>query len=406
MSSLHSASSRAPSVPGRIGIHSSAMAEYPVRTGLMEMKRPPSRLNCEIAILSGLRVMVLGGADHHEELRALEVRAAELPERAADGVDHAGGHVHRAEAAVRGVVRRAELPREEAGERLHLVAAGEEARISSDRSRGFSLRRSSSMRERLVPGDGLELAGAALGAGLARSGCVSRAGEYCFMMPERALGADHALVERMLRVAVDVAHLCAVAQMHADAAAARAHVAGGGLGARHLDLLALSYSRVRTNSRWPSASAAVSRPLAVRNMQSSSLSPAWSGFISLLQQARDVHVDVLRHGAHGARVGAQLDHRQDRVADDVALPGREEMHRVARRRAQRHHLGRRGGRIHEPQARAGRHLAPCRARRRPCTCGRSSGCCRAPSPRWWSGRPRCCPWSAASRTGRWSCGGR
>src|SRR5690348_5182521 len=43
---------------------------------------------------------------------------------------------------------------------------------------------------------------------------------------------------------------------------------------------ALSYKRVSTNSRWPSASAAVRRPLAVRNMHSSNLSPAWSGVSS------------------------------------------------------------------------------------------------------------------------------
>src|SRR3989441_13251719 len=43
-----------------------------------------------------------------------------------------------------------------------------------------------------------------------------------------------------------------------------------------------SYKRVRTNSRWPRASAAVKRPFAVRNMQSSSLSPAWSGVSSFL----------------------------------------------------------------------------------------------------------------------------
>src|ERR1043166_5803141 len=40
------------------------------------------------------------------------------------------------------------------------------------------------------------------------------------------------------------------------------------------DFQADSESRVSTNSRWPSASAAVSRPLAVRNMHSRSLSPA------------------------------------------------------------------------------------------------------------------------------------
>src|SRR5689334_3702480 len=50
------------------------------------------------------------------------------------------------------------------------------------------------------------------------------------------------------------------------------------------NLQADSYSRVRTNSRWPSASAAVRRPLAVRNMHSSSLSPAWSGVSSFLNR--------------------------------------------------------------------------------------------------------------------------
>ena len=64
--------------------------------------------------LERVGVMVLGGADHHEELRAVEVGPAELPERAADGVDHPRGHVHRAEAAVGGVVGRAELAREQA----------------------------------------------------------------------------------------------------------------------------------------------------------------------------------------------------------------------------------------------------------------------------------------------------
>ncbi len=48
------ASSSAPSVPGRMGTHSSAMAEYPVRTGLMETKRPPFLLNFARAILRGL----------------------------------------------------------------------------------------------------------------------------------------------------------------------------------------------------------------------------------------------------------------------------------------------------------------------------------------------------------------
>src|SRR5258708_34809244 len=46
----------------------------------------------------------------------------------------------------------------------------------------------------------------------------------------------------------------------------------------------------------------------------------------LAQQSRDGDVDVLAHGAHRARVGAQLDHRQDRVAGPAALPRRGEVH--------------------------------------------------------------------------------
>jgi hypothetical protein len=76
----------------------------------------------------------------------------------------------------------------------------------------------------------------------------------------------------------------------------------------------------------------------------------------LAQQARDVDVDVLAHGAQGARVRAELDHRQDRVADDVALPGREEVHRVPGGGAQRDHLGRGRRRVHEPETGTGRRL--------------------------------------------------
>ena len=69
-----------------------------------------------------------------------------------------------------------------------------------------------------------------------------------------------------------------------------------------------------------------------------------------LQQARAIVVDVFRHRAHGARVGAQFDHGDDGVADHIALTGGEQMHGVAGRRAQRHHF-RGGGRgIHKPQA--------------------------------------------------------
>src|SRR5256884_774377 len=70
------------------------------------------------------------------------------------------------------------------------------------------------------------------------------------------------------------------------------------------------------------------------------------------RDAGHVDVDVLRHEAHGARIGAELDHGQDRIADHGPLPRPEEMHHVAACRTQRHHLRRRGGGIHEPKPRA------------------------------------------------------
>src|SRR6476661_7918298 len=61
--------------------------------------------------LERIRVMVFRGPDHYEQPRAVEVRPAEFPERAADRVDHSGGHIDRAEAPVGSVVRRSELTR-------------------------------------------------------------------------------------------------------------------------------------------------------------------------------------------------------------------------------------------------------------------------------------------------------
>src|SRR3546814_12210632 len=70
--------------------------------------------------------LVLGDPEQHEIAGVVPVGLTELPERAADAVEAGGRHVHRAEAAVGSEVRRAELRRPPAGQRLALVAAGEE----------------------------------------------------------------------------------------------------------------------------------------------------------------------------------------------------------------------------------------------------------------------------------------
>src|SRR5262249_56173013 len=75
--------------------------------------------------LDRIGIVVLGHAEHQEVAGVLPVRVAELPERAADGVEAGRRHVDRAEAAIRGVVARAELAPPPPGPRLALVAGGE-----------------------------------------------------------------------------------------------------------------------------------------------------------------------------------------------------------------------------------------------------------------------------------------
>ena len=180
--------------------------------------------------LQRIRMVILGRADHHEELRAVEVGAAELPERAADRIDHPGRHVDRAEAAVRRVVGCAELPREKARQRLHLVAAGEHRELlgvgGADASEALFQHPI-----RVIPADLDEFARAAFRAGLPPQRFREARRGILLHDSGAALGADHPLVDRMIRVPLDVADL-AVAHMHADAAAAGAHVAGRVLGFR------------------------------------------------------------------------------------------------------------------------------------------------------------------------------
>jgi len=76
----------------------------------------------------------------------------------------------------------------------------------------------------LMPFIYTQLASAAVGAGLAQQGPGEPRRRVLLHDSRRALGADDTLVQWVVGVALDVAHL-AVAQMDADAAPARAHVA-------------------------------------------------------------------------------------------------------------------------------------------------------------------------------------
>jgi hypothetical protein len=167
--------------------------------------------------------MVFGHTEHDEEPRAIPIGRAELPKSAADRHDPGGGHVDGAEAAMGGVVRRAELLRPESGQRLRLVAPSEKGnfpRIAradlAEPSRGGF--------QRLVPGNLAEL------ARTARTGPQERRAQPCRRVVLHdaggTLGAEHAAIDRMVAIAFDVANL-AVLQMDVDTAATGAHVACG-----------------------------------------------------------------------------------------------------------------------------------------------------------------------------------
>src|SRR6218665_42403 len=143
------------------------MAAEPVRTGLIAMKRPPARLNLPSAIFIGLLWWSSAVPIITNTFARSRSGPAKSPKPAADGVDHPRRHVDRAQAAMRSIVGRAELAREQAGERLHLVAAGKQrellrvARADAGQTLGQHV-------VGALPTDGLELPGPALAAGLAQ----------------------------------------------------------------------------------------------------------------------------------------------------------------------------------------------------------------------------------------------
>ena len=184
-----------------------------------------ARLQLPQRLLDGIGAMVLGNTEQQEILGVLPVGLAEFPERAAEGVESCRRHVDGAEAAVGGIVGRAELGGPPAREALALVAAGEEGELL--RILGANVREPArGEAQRLVPLDFPELARAALADPQQRLRQAPRR----IMLHDAGgtLAADDALVHWVVRIAVDIGD-AAVLQLNPDATAAGAHVAGGGL---------------------------------------------------------------------------------------------------------------------------------------------------------------------------------
>src|SRR5438105_2758753 len=127
--------------------------------------------------------------------------------------------------AMRGKVRRPELRRPISRQRLALIPPGEKGELlrvgGADRRQPLDCGC-----DRLVPFDLAELPGASLADTLERFLELRRRG--LLHDAGGALAADHAAVNGMVPVALDVADRT-VLQMHFDPAAARAHVTGRAL---------------------------------------------------------------------------------------------------------------------------------------------------------------------------------
>ena len=124
------------------------------------------------------------------------------------------------------VVGGAELAGPPTGQCLALIAAGEKGELLRIFGANFRQPRADDL-QRLVPFDFLELPGPAFAGAPQRFRQPRR--RIVLHDPGRSLAAQHAFVDRVILVALDIADL-AVAQMDLDAAAAGTHVAGGGFG--------------------------------------------------------------------------------------------------------------------------------------------------------------------------------
>src|SRR3984885_12486296 len=73
-----------------------------------------------------------------------------------------------------------------------------------------------------------------------------------------------------------------------------------------------------------------------------------------LQDFRDIEVDMLRHRCDRLGISTKLNHRFDRIADHIALAGREEVYDRTGSSPQSDRFSRCSGCIHEPQSSFGR----------------------------------------------------
>ena len=181
--------------------------------------------------LHRVAVVVLRRADHHKQLGVIQVWPAKFPKAATNGVNHARRHVDRAKPAMRGVIGCTELARKQARQGLHLVAPGEQGKLLRISRADFAQALGQYLKGAL-PTDGLKFGRAALSTLFTQQWLGESRRRILLHDARAALGADHTLVQWVRRVAIDVAHLGAVvsfAQMHTDATAAGAHVAGGAL---------------------------------------------------------------------------------------------------------------------------------------------------------------------------------
>ena len=201
-------------VPGANGIHADDLCT--------------AGLELTDADLDRVAVVVFGYAKQDKQLGVLPIRGAELPKRAAHGVDTARGHVDGTKPAVRGEIRRPELLCPPAGEALALIAARKEGELFRCRvAQGFEPR--NGCFERFVPGNLFELARTAGANTLQRR--AQAGGRGVLHDARRALCTQNAAIDRVVPVAFDVGDLFrtigGLFHVHVDAAAAGAHVASG-----------------------------------------------------------------------------------------------------------------------------------------------------------------------------------
>ena len=169
-----------------------------------------------------IAVVIFCHTKQHEQLGVIPVGLAEFPKGSAHGVNACSGHIHAAKPAMRGIIGGAKILRPETGKGLRLITTCKECQLF-----GFffthRLEQADRHLQRFIPADFFKFSRATWPHPFERRAQTGR--RIDLHDAGAALGAQNALVDRVIAVALDIGNL-SFFHMDIYAAPTGAHVTG------------------------------------------------------------------------------------------------------------------------------------------------------------------------------------